>query len=106
MIEHAREGNVHVVTLGDDANLINPAFVARLHEALDAVDAARNGPSGLLLTGRGKFFSNGLDVPTLPNQTASGAMRQSRMQQLRWKIYRTAGKAGDEGGSGAFALRW
>lgn len=65
MIEHAREGNVHVVTLGDDANLINPAFVARLHEALDAVDAASNGPSGLILTGRGKFFSNGLDVPTL-----------------------------------------
>ena len=45
MIEHACEGNVHVATLGDDTNLIEPAFVARLHEVLDAVEAASCAPS-------------------------------------------------------------
>lgn len=82
MIEHAREGNVHVVTLGDDGNLINPGFVARLHEVLDAVDAASNGPSGLVLTARGKFFSNGLDVPALM-QLEPDAMKQFNRDLVR-----------------------
>lgn len=82
MIEHAREGNVHVVTLGDDQNVINPAFVARLHEVLDAVDAASDGPSALVLTARGKFFSNGLDVATLM-QLEPEAMRQFNRDLVR-----------------------
>lgn len=82
MIEHAREGNVHVVTLGDDANLIDPGFVARLHEVLDAVDAASAGPSGLVLTARGKFFSNGLDVATLM-QLEPEAMKQFNRDLVR-----------------------
>lgn len=65
MIEQTREGNVHVLTMSNDANLIDPAFVARLHQALDAVEAASTGAAALVLTGRGKFFSNGLDVPAL-----------------------------------------
>jgi len=75
MIEHGREGNVHVVTLGDDANLLHPALVARLHEVLDAVDAASDGPSALVLTARGKFFSSGLDVaqPAKPPPDAIAA---------------------------------
>lgn len=86
MIEHAREGNVHVVTLGDDANLINPAFVARLHEALDAVEAASNGPSGLVLTARGKFFSNGLDVAEL------GQLQPDAMKQFNRDLVRAFGR--------------
>ena len=82
MIEHAREGNVHVVTLGDDANLINPAFVARLHEVLDAVEAASDGASGLVLTARGKFFSNGLDVAELM-QLPPDAMKQFNRDLVR-----------------------
>lgn len=86
MIEHAREGNVHVVTLGDDANLIDPGFVARLHEVLDAVDAASAGPSGLVLTARGKFFSNGLDVATLMQ------LEPEAMKQFNRDLVRTFGR--------------
>lgn len=82
MIEHAREGNVHVVTLGDEANLINPAFVARLHQVLDGIDAASAGPSALVVTARGKFFSNGLDVAEL-SQLQPDAMKQFNRDLVR-----------------------
>jgi len=65
MIELSREGNVHVLDLGDDVNLIDPPFVARLHEALDRIEVASDGPGALVVTARGKFFSNGLDVAAL-----------------------------------------
>lgn len=65
MIELTREGNVHLLDLGDDTNLIDPPFVTRLHEALDRIEVASDGPGALVMTARGKFFSNGLDVGTL-----------------------------------------
>jgi enoyl-CoA hydratase/carnithine racemase len=65
MIEHTREGVVHVVTMRSDQNLLDLPFLARLHEALDQVEAESEGDSALVLTGEGKFFSNGLNLPEL-----------------------------------------
>ena len=65
MIEHTRTGNVHVLTLDNEANLIDPGFVVRLHQVIDAVEADSAGAAALLLTGKGKFFSNGLNVPLI-----------------------------------------
>ena len=65
MIEHTRDGPVHVLTMRNEQNLIDLPFVARLHEALDEVEAESEGDSALVLTGEGKFFSNGLNLPEL-----------------------------------------
>jgi enoyl-CoA hydratase/carnithine racemase len=65
MIEHTRDGSVHVLTMQNEQNLIDLPFLARLHEALDQVEAESEGDSALVLTGEGKFFSNGLNLPEL-----------------------------------------
>lgn len=65
MIEHERDGAVHVVTMQNEQNLLDPPFLARLHEVLDLVEAEREGESAMVLTGEGKFFSNGLNLPEL-----------------------------------------
>jgi enoyl-CoA hydratase/carnithine racemase len=62
MIELRRDGEVHVVTLDNGPNMIDPAWQARMLEELDAVEADCDGDAGLVLTGAGKFFSNGLNV--------------------------------------------
>lgn len=61
MIELAWQGDVALVTMDDGENRWNGATVAELNGALDDVEA-KDGPVGLVLTGTGKFFSNGLDL--------------------------------------------
>jgi enoyl-CoA hydratase/carnithine racemase len=86
MIEHTRQGNVHVLDLGADANLIDPAFVSGLHGALDAVEAASAGAAALVVTARGKFFSNGLDVAAL------GRLDADALRQFNREIARAFGR--------------
>jgi enoyl-CoA hydratase/carnithine racemase len=78
MIELSRTGDVHVIHLGDDQNLIDPPFVARLHEVLDAVEADSAGAAALLLAADGKFFCNGLHVAEIARLDADGMRRFSR----------------------------
>lgn len=56
---------MHVLTMRNEQNLLDPPFLACLHEALDQVEAESEGDSALVLTGEGKFFSNGLNLPEL-----------------------------------------
>jgi len=56
------EGPVALVRWDDGENRINLDSLARLHELLDEVEA-QAGPRALVVTGAGKFFSNGLDLP-------------------------------------------
>ncbi len=65
MIEHRRDGAVHIVTMRNEQNLLDPPFLARLHELLDQVEGESEGESAMVLTGEGKFFSNGLNLPVL-----------------------------------------
>jgi enoyl-CoA hydratase/carnithine racemase len=56
-----REGDVFVLSLGDDENRFAPDRVAAWNELLDEVETA-DGPRALVTRGDGKFWSNGLDL--------------------------------------------
>jgi enoyl-CoA hydratase/carnithine racemase len=62
MIDCSREGAIYVVTLNNGPNLIDPVWQTRMLEVLDAVETDCEGDTALVITGAGKFFSNGLDV--------------------------------------------
>lgn len=59
-----RDGAVAVLHLTEGENRFTPAFLAEAHAALDEVEAMDD-PVALVVTGEGKFFSNGLDLDTL-----------------------------------------
>jgi Delta3-Delta2-enoyl-CoA isomerase len=61
IVETAREGDVTVVRMRAGENRFNPAFLGALNGALGAAEA-EEGPGAVVLTGEGKFFSNGLDL--------------------------------------------
>ncbi len=62
MIEHEKDGALHVVRLGDGPNMIDPDWQARMLEILGEVEGDCEGDAGLVLTADGKFFSSGLNV--------------------------------------------
>lgn len=67
MIELNRDGEVWVLTMGSEENpenRLSPAFLESMSEGLTALEFAE-GPRALVLTGSGKFFSNGLDLDHL-----------------------------------------
>jgi enoyl-CoA hydratase/carnithine racemase len=63
-IEIERRGDVHIVHQRGGENRFNRGSVAALHRALDEIEAVE-GPVGLVTTGEGKFYSNGLDLDWL-----------------------------------------
>lgn len=64
MIELEQRGDVRVLHMRNGENRYNRASVDALHAALDQVEAVE-GPVALVITGEGKFFSNGLDLDWL-----------------------------------------
>jgi Delta3-Delta2-enoyl-CoA isomerase len=71
MIELDWHGDIAVLTMNAGENRWNAVTVAELATALDEIDA-REGSVGLVVTGTGKFFSNGLDLDWImadPNAT-------------------------------------
>jgi len=62
MIDHRREGAIHIAQMNNGANMVNPDWQRRMIEILDIVESDCEGEAGLLLTGSEKFFSSGLDV--------------------------------------------
>ena len=87
MIDHERDGAIHVVTLNHDKNAISPDWQARMLEVLAAVEADCEGDAAMVLTGSGKFFCNGLDVPVVMGlqgeaQKKFGASMMAIMYQL------------------------
>jgi enoyl-CoA hydratase/carnithine racemase len=62
VLELSRDGDIHIITMNDGKNTVQPAFVARMNALLDEVEAESDGPSALVLTGTDKFFCNGLDI--------------------------------------------
>jgi len=61
LIEHERDGDVHVLHMRAGENRINLEFLAAMNEALDGVESSE-GAAALVTTGAGKFYSNGLDL--------------------------------------------
>jgi enoyl-CoA hydratase/carnithine racemase len=69
-IDVTSDGGVTLVTMRDGENRFSPPFVTALERALQAAgDEGRP----LVLTGDGKFFSNGLDLDGLGSATPGGA---------------------------------
>ena len=64
MIDLRREGDVHVLRLDDGENRFSPDLLDGLTQALDEVTSSP-APRGLVTTGMGKFYSNGLDLDWL-----------------------------------------
>jgi enoyl-CoA hydratase/carnithine racemase len=69
MIELEKQGNVHVLRMVADDNRFNGEFMSAFHRALDEVESAE-GPAALVTTGRGKFYSNGLDLEWMGGEGA------------------------------------
>lgn len=67
MAELEDRGEVCVLHLGSDENRFNRGSVDAINAALDRV-AAREGPVALVVTGDGKYFSNGLDLDWLQTE--------------------------------------
>ncbi|MFQ6396323.1 enoyl-CoA hydratase-related protein [Nocardia sp. KC 131] len=59
----AYHDTIAVLDLGDDENRFSPDFLTAINAQLDAVLA--DGAQGLVTTGSGKFYSNGLDLDWL-----------------------------------------
>jgi enoyl-CoA hydratase/carnithine racemase len=72
---------VRIVRMADDANLFNDRFLANMNAALD-VAVADDTATGLVLTGSGKYFSNGFDLEFLGRLDGPQLMTFIRDAQL------------------------
>jgi enoyl-CoA hydratase/carnithine racemase len=68
-----RDDGVVLVRWRDGENRYHPASVARWHEVLDDLEG-RDGPLALVVTGEGKFFSNGLDLDGFATDPSSAGI--------------------------------
>lgn len=66
--------DVAVLQLDDAENRFHPRFVSDFDGALD--ELAASGAAALVVTGEGKFFSNGLDLDWLLGETDADVRRQ------------------------------
>ena len=71
MIDLDREGDVFVLHMRGGENRFAPPFLDAFEAALEQVEKTP-GPAALVTTGEGKFYSNGLDMPTLAEAGKSG----------------------------------
>ncbi len=82
MIEAGREGDVTILRIDAGENRFNPDNLEALEGALDAVDGS-TGPAAVVLTGSGKFFSNGLDLEWMGAAPEGEPQRNvARVQEL------------------------
>jgi len=70
LIDLEFDDGVFVLHMRNGQNLLNLDFVRALNEALDEVEGS-TGPSSLVTTGEGKFYSNGLDLPWMLGEGAA-----------------------------------
>jgi enoyl-CoA hydratase/carnithine racemase len=86
VIEHTCDGDVHRLVMRDGENLFDPDFFRLLHQRLDAVEAEGRGDSALVLTGEGKYFSNGLNLPVI------GKLDREVLSAFGLELMRTMGR--------------
>jgi enoyl-CoA hydratase/carnithine racemase len=87
VIDLSRDGDIHVVTLCNGPNMIDPTWQTRMLEVLDAVEADCEGNAGLVLAGEGKFFSNGLNVEVVMGLEGEEMARfGARMGQIMGRL--------------------
>lgn len=72
MLNIERDGDVWVIAMRSGENRFNPDSLSAINTALDEVEASE-GPASVVLTGEGKFFSNGLDLEWMGQAPEGGA---------------------------------
>lgn len=72
MLDVTRDGDVSILRLDEGENRFTPGLMDALERALDAIEGG-DGPAGVVLTGTGKFFSNGLDLDEMMRGGQEGA---------------------------------
>jgi enoyl-CoA hydratase/carnithine racemase len=72
---------VHVLDLGDDENRFSPSWITGVNDLLDVVVQGSQA-AALVTTGRGKFFSNGLDLGWLGENGDQAPQYLSDVQRL------------------------
>jgi enoyl-CoA hydratase/carnithine racemase len=76
--EHA--GDVTIVRLAAGENRFNPASLAAIEAALDDFETT-DGSGALVISGDGKFFSNGLDIDWMASASPGDAEEMLRQAQ-------------------------
>jgi Delta3-Delta2-enoyl-CoA isomerase len=85
-------GDVTIVRLTAGENRFNPASLEAIGAVLDEFEAA-DGPGALVITGEGKFFSNGLDLDWMasaPPDTAADMLRGVERLMARILVFPAA----------------
>ena len=101
-----RQGEVAIVTLADGENRFHPDLLDRFEAALDEVEKT-DGPVAMVVTGDGKFFSNGLDLTYLaaatPDDRDANIARVQRLlaRMLGFPAYTIAAIGGHAFAAGA-----
>ena len=95
---------IAVLNLGDDENRFSLGFLDEVHGRLD--DIASAGAGGLITTGTGKFYSNGLDLDWLmahgdQMQFYVGRVQALFARVLTWAMPTAAALNGHAFGAGA-----
>lgn len=78
------DDKIAVVDLGDDENRFSPEFLDAIGAHLDEIEGA--GAQGLVTTGRGKFYTNGLDLDWLAAHAEQTQSYIARVQALLARV--------------------
>jgi enoyl-CoA hydratase/carnithine racemase len=101
-----RQGEVAIVALTDGENRFHPDLLDEFEAALDEVEKT-DGPVAMVVTGEGKFFSNGLDLTYLaaatPDEREANIVRVQRLlaRVLGFPAYTVAAIGGHAFAAGA-----
>lgn len=112
MIDLTKDGDIHIATMNNGPNTVDPDWQVRLIEILDTVEADCSGSSGLVLTGDGKFFSNGLNLEAVMGldgaamQAFGTAMGEIYSRLLLLPVPTVAALNGHAFAAGASSWRW
>ena len=85
MIEVEREGEVVVLRMVSGENRFNPDMLGAFDEALSEVEGS-DGAAAVVLTGEGKFFSNGLDLDWMGQNTDRVGEVVNGLQELYGRL--------------------
>lgn len=78
------DDKIAVVDLGEDENRFSPEFLDAVGAHLDEIERA--GAQGLVTTGRGKFYSNGLDLDWLAAHAEQTQSYIAKVQALLARV--------------------
>jgi enoyl-CoA hydratase/carnithine racemase len=80
-----RRGDVTVVRMDHEENRLHPRLLDALNAVLDEIEAGE-GAAALVLTGTGKFFSNGLDLDYMSSNPSDAERTLGRVHALFGRV--------------------